>query len=285
MQGKLTSAFHSEKQWLRRAPLPRGYTDYLGRKLFLFLLTVQGLGAFALITLGVILKKFGAAPNVMSPLIRHETARAGTKLAPMFAFIALALGFLVIGQTVSVLARFGATNYIGTVMVTVIVRELGPLLAAVLLLARVGTANVIELGTARALGEVEALEALGIDPVHYLIVPRVIGMTAGTFSLTVYLILGALGSGYLFAFLQNVPLTPGDYFKELAGSLSWLDFALLALKSIAFGFFISIVTCYHGLAQPVRLEEISRVTVRAVSQGIVVCILIDALFILLYLVA
>jgi phospholipid/cholesterol/gamma-HCH transport system permease protein len=135
------------------------------------------------------------------------------------------------------------------------------------------------------MGEVEALEALGIDPVHYLIAPRVIGMTAGTFSLTVYLILGALGSGYLFSFLENVPLTPGDYFKELADSLSWLDFALLALKSIAFGFFISIVTCYHGLAQPLRLEEISRVTVRAVSQGIVVCILIDALFILLYLVA
>jgi phospholipid/cholesterol/gamma-HCH transport system permease protein len=144
---------------------------------------------------------------------------------------------------------------------------------------------LIELGTARALGEVEALEALGIDPVHYLIVPRVIGMTAGTFSLTVYLILAALGSGYLFAFLQNVPLTPGDYFKELAGSLSWLDFALLALKSVAFGFFIAIVTCYHGLAQPVRLEEISRVTVRAVTQGIVVCLLIDAVFILLYLVA
>jgi phospholipid/cholesterol/gamma-HCH transport system permease protein len=286
VQEKLTSVFHlSERQWLRRAPLPRTYTDYLGRKLFLFLLTVQGLGAFALITLGVILKKISKAPNLMSPLIRRESVRSGINLAPMFAFLALALGFLVIGQTVSVLARFGATDYIGMVMVTVVVRELGPLLAAVLMLARVGTANVIELGTARALGEVEALEALGIDPVHYLIVPRVIGMTAGTFSLTVYLILAALGSGYLFAFLQNVPLTPGDYFKELAGSLSWLDFALLALKSVAFGFFIAIVTCYHGLAQPVRLEEISRVTVRAVTQGIVVCLLIDAVFILLYLVA
>jgi phospholipid/cholesterol/gamma-HCH transport system permease protein len=284
VQGKLTSVFRlSEKQWLRRAPLPRTYTDYLGRKLFLFLLTIQGLGAFALITLGVILRKFRVAPNVIRPMIRREIARAGVKLLPMFLFVALALGFLVIGQTVSVAAKFGAINYIGIVMVTVIVRELGPLLAAGLVLARVGTANVIELGTARALGEVEALEAAGIDPVHYLIVPRVIGMTLGVLSLTVYLILAALGSGYLFAFLQNVPLTPDDYFKELAGSLSWLDFALLALKSCAFGFFIAIVTCYHGLAQPLRLEEISRVTVRAVAQGIIACVAIDALFILLYL--
>ena len=269
----------------RRAPLPRSYMDFLGRKLFLFLLTIQGLGAFALITLGVILKKSSVAHSVMHPRIRHEINRAGIALMPMFVFVALALGFLVVGQTVSALAKVGATDYLGSTMVIVIVRELGPLLTAVLVLARVGTANVIELGTARALGEVEALEALGIDPVHYLIVPRVLGMMAGIFSLTIYLIIGALASGYLWAFLQDVPLTPGDYFKQLVESLDWLDFALLALKTIAFGFFIAIVTCYHGLAQPLRLEDVPRVAVRAVTQGVIVCVLIDALFIVLYLVA
>ena len=285
MQKSLAKAFEfADTQVFRRAALPKSYTDFLGRKLFLFLLTVQGLGAFALITLGVMLKKYGVARNVMGPRIRQEIARAGVALLPMFLFVALALGFLVIGQTVSALAQVGATNYLGSTMVIVVVRELGPLLAAMLVLARVGTAHVIELGTARALGEVEALEALGIDPVHYLIVPRVIGMAVGVFSLTVYLIIGALASGYLCAFLQDVPLTPGDYFKQLAEALGWLDFALLALKTIAFGFFIAIVTCYHGLAQPLRLEEVSRVAVRAVTQGVIVCVLIDALFIVLYLV-
>jgi phospholipid/cholesterol/gamma-HCH transport system permease protein len=285
MRENLAKAFKlTNTQVFRRAPLPRSYTDFLGRKLFLFLLTVQGLGAFALIILGVILKKSGVAPSVMQPRIRHEINRAGIALMPMFIFVALTLGFLVVGQTVSALAKVGATDYLGSTMVIVIVRELGPLLTAVLVLARVGTANVIELGTARALGEVEALEALGIDPVHYLIVPRVLGMMAGIFSLTIYLIIGALASGYLWAFLQDVPLTPGDYFKQLVESLDWLDFALLALKTIAFGFFIAIVTCYHGLAQPLRLEDVSRVAVRAVTQGVIVCVLIDALFIVLYLV-
>jgi phospholipid/cholesterol/gamma-HCH transport system permease protein len=280
----LAKAFEfADTQVFRRAARPKTYTDLLGRKLFLFLLTVQGLGAFALITLGVLLKKNGVARNVVRPRIRQEIARAGVALLPMFLFVAFALGFLVIGQTVSALARVGAINYLGSTMVIVVVRELGPLLAAMLVLARVGTAHVIELGTARAMGEVEALEALGIDPVHYLIVPRVIGMAAGIFSLTVYLIIGALASGYLWAFLQDVPLTPGDYFKQLAEALGWLDFALLALKAVAFGFFIAIVTCYHGLAQPLRLEEVSRVAVRAVTQGVIVCVLIDALFIMLYL--
>jgi phospholipid/cholesterol/gamma-HCH transport system permease protein len=284
MRGNLAKAFElTNTQVFRRAALPKSCTDLLGRKLFLFLLTVQGLGAFALITLGVVLRKSGVAKNVIRPRIRQEIARAGVALLPMFFFVALALGFLVVGQTVSALAKVGAINYLGSTMVIVVVRELGPLLAAMLVLARVGTANVIELGTARAMGEVEALEALGIDPVHYLIMPRVIGMALGVFALTVYLIIGALGSGYLFAFLQDVPLTPGDYFKQIVESLGWLDFALLALKTIAFGFFIAIVTCYHGLAQPWRLEEVSRVAGRAVTQGVIVCVLIDALFIVLYL--
>jgi phospholipid/cholesterol/gamma-HCH transport system permease protein len=133
------------------------------------------------------------------------------------------------------------------------------------------------------MGEVEALEALGIDPVHYLVVPRVIGMALGVFALTVYLILGAVLSGYLWAFIQEVPLRPGDYFRQLGGALSGLDFALLAIKTLAFGFIIALVTCYHGLAQPLRLEEVSRATVSAVAQSVIACVLIDALFITIYL--
>ena len=284
MRGNLAAAFKTANtQVFRRAALPKSYTDVIGRSLFRFLLSVQGLGAFALITLGVIVKKFHFASAIMQPRVRSEISRAGIALMPMFVFISLALGFVVVGQTVSALAKFGQINYLGSTMVIVIVRELGPLLAAMLVLARVGTAHVIELGTARALGEVEALEALGIDPVHYLIVPRVIGTALGIFALTIYLIIGTLVSGYLFAFLQEVPLTPGDYFSEITSALTWLDFVLLALKTTAFGFFIAIVTCYHGLAQPLRLEEVSGVAVRAVSQGVVVCVLVDALFIVLYL--
>jgi phospholipid/cholesterol/gamma-HCH transport system permease protein len=267
---------------VRSAPLPKSYSDYMGRKLFLFLLTIQGLGAFALITLGVILRKHRVARNVIQPRIRQEISRSGVALLPMFCFVALALGFLIVGQTVSALAKVGASDYLGSTMVIVVVRELGPMLAAMLVLARVGTANVIELGTSRALGEIEALEALGIDPVHYLVVPRVIGMALGIFALTVYLIIGALASGYLFAFMQGAPMTPGDYFVQITEALNWLDFALLALKALSFGFFIAIVTCYHGLAQPLRLDDVSRVTVRAVSQGVFVCVAIDAFFMLLY---
>ena len=261
----------------------RHYFEFIGRRVFSFFQSIHGVGAFALITLGVLLKKFGVARRVIRPLIAREIYRAGVRLLPMFLFAAIALGLLVIGQTRPWITRVGAAqHFLGNIMVVVVVRELGPLLTALLVLARVGTANVVELGTARATGEVESLEALGIDPVHYFVVPRVIGMAVGIFSLTVYLILGTLGSGYLWAFVQDVPILPGDYFRQLAGALTYMDFALLALKTLGFGFIISVITCFHGLAQQLQLDEISRATVRAVAQSTVACILLDALFIIVY---
>ena len=143
---------------------------------------MQGVGAFALITLGVTVTKLRVARDVTYPAIRRELMRSGLQLLPMFLFMAGAAGLVVIGQAVAWLAKVGAsTLLLGPIVVYVVVRELGPLLTALLVLSRSGTANVIELGTARALGEVEALEALGIDPVHYLVVPRVIGMALGVF--------------------------------------------------------------------------------------------------------
>ncbi len=283
----MTVRFSSDsfKALVLRGPLPRSWLDFFGHKLLELILTVQGLGAFILITLGVIVSKFGTARAVMQPLIVRQTARAGLRLLPLVTFFAATLGLVVIGQTVSLLSRLEATQYLGLVMVTSVVRELGPLLTALLVLLRIGAANVIELGTARALGEVEALEALGIDPIHYLVVPRVIGMALGVFALTVYLLVGALISGYAWAFLQDVPLLPGRYIHQLANALRGLDFVVLAVKTCLFGGIIATVTCYHGLAQPLRLQEVSSASIRALAQSVVLCVLIDAGFLLVYLLA
>ena len=122
MRGNLAKAFElANTKVFRRVALSKSYTDLLGRKLFRALLTMQGLIAFALITLGVILNKFSVAGSVIHPRIRREIVRAGVALIPMFVFVALALGFLVVGQTVSALAKVGATNYLGSTMVVVIV--------------------------------------------------------------------------------------------------------------------------------------------------------------------
>jgi phospholipid/cholesterol/gamma-HCH transport system permease protein len=263
--------------------LARQFVHRAGLTLLGWIDTFRNLGAFALITLGVLVTKFNHAPGVMRPLMVEQIHRCGVRLLPMITFLGVALGLVIIGQSIALLSRVNVTGLAGTVMVTAVVRELGPLAAAILVLARAGTANVIELGTARAQGEVQALEALNIDPIHYLVLPRVVGMAVGIFALTIYLIITALVSGYLFIFLNDVPLLPGDYFAQLAGALTWQDFALLGLKTTGFGSLIALVTCFQGLAQPLRLEDVAQSSTQAVVWSVAGCVVLDAAFIVVYL--
>ena len=270
---------------IRRAAAINTTADYVGARILDALQVLRELGAFAVITLGVTLTKFNVAKRVVHPLIFLQIWNSGVRLLPMMSFLGAAFGFLIIGQALPLLLRVGAPQYIGTVMVTVIVRELGPLLTAVIVLARAGTANVVELGTMRALGEIEALESLGIDPIHYLVMPRVIGLATAVFCLTTYLVMVAIGAGYLCAFLQNVPLTLPNYIEQLGNALRWEDFALFALKTTLFGVVIAVVNCYHGLARPLNMEDVSQVTARAVVESVTACVLLDAFFLLGYLFA
>jgi phospholipid/cholesterol/gamma-HCH transport system permease protein len=169
---------------------------------------------------------------------------------------------------VALLRQVSAQQYIGTVMVTVVLRELGPLLAAFLVAARSAPTLVVELG-AQETQEHWIRELVG---------PRVRALGVTVFCLTIYLIALALGSGYLVAFLQGVPLRFGVYVGQLAGAMHWLDFALIAIKATLFGVAIGVVSCYHGWVRTLRLEELPGATTRAVVESLAVCLALDALF-------
>ncbi len=254
----------------------------VGRKLLRTLTDCRRITAFALITLATVFTKAGVARRVIRPLIQLQILRAGVRVLPIICFLGAALGVVIVGQTTQLLLQVGQTKLLGPLLVNLVVRELAPLSAALVVLARVGTATVTELGTARALGEVEALEALGVDPIHYLVVPRVIGITTAVVCLTVYVILFSLGVGYLFSFLRGLQMPPGEFLGIVAGAMEWVDFPLLAMKTMAFGFLASLIICYHGLCHPLRLEEVGEATTRTVAQTVVACLLVDALFVPIY---
>lgn len=241
------------------------------------------LGAFILITLATTVRRYRDNSRVIRPQVLGEIHRCGVRLLPIVGFLGVVLGIVFVGQTVSLMEQVGASNFMGTLMVTVFLREMAPMIAGLLVLARVGTASVVELGTARALGEVEALEVLGIDPIHYLVVPRVVGFAAAVVSLTAYLILISLGSGYVFAYARGLKASPMEFFTAIAGAMTAMDFPLLVLKTLLFGALTGWVICYQGLARPMTLEEVGPATTRTVAVCVVGCLLIDAFFITVYL--
>lgn len=239
--------------------------------------------AFTLITLGVTVTQYRTAPQVIRPLIRQQIVRSGIRLLPIIAFIGVALGLLIIGQTLRLLHQVGQMDLVGSLVVTVIVRELAPLSAALVVLARVGTPTVVELGTARAQGEVEALEALGIDPIHYLVLPRVVGITVAVFALSVFLLVFAVFSGWLVSVVANLPLPLPEYLAQIVRALRWQDFPLLAAKSLTFGGVGALIACYQGLARPLRLEEVPGAATRTVAQSLVAFLVLDAVFLVVQL--
>ncbi len=246
--------------------------------------TAREVGALGLIALGTLVTERGRASRVMGRLVQEQVLRAGVRLLPLVCFLGVAMGAVIVGQTTLLLEQVGQGAVLGPLLATVVVRELAPLTAALVVLARVGTATVAELGMSRASGEVEALEVLGIDPVHYLVVPRLVGFSAAVVCLAVYLVLVSLGTGYVVAFVRGLELRPMEFAGMVAGALSWVDFPLVGLKTAGFGALTSMVICYHGLARPLRMEEVGEATTRTVAHTLVACLVFDAVFMPVYMV-
>jgi phospholipid/cholesterol/gamma-HCH transport system permease protein len=189
------------------------------------------------------------------------------------------LSFLVISQATRELGRFGATDLIGTLIVVAIVRELGPLITALVVAGRSGTAIAAELATNQVLGEVRALEAMGIDPKQYLVLPRFAGSLISVFTLLVLFDLVAILAGYAAATFNG--MSGSRYFDIVLESLRFRDVWLTVFKALAFGLIVGVVPSYFGLAVRRAPTEIPIATSRSVVSAIVGIFLCSALFVAL----
>lgn len=189
------------------------------------------------------------------------------------------LSFLVISQAVRELGRYGVTELLGTLMVVAIVRELGPLITALVVAGRSGTAIAAELATNSVMGEVRALEAMGIDPRQYLVVPRFVAAVISVFVLMVLCDTVAITTGYVAAALNG--MSGARYFEIVFQSLSPADVWLSAAKAVAFGAILGIVPSYYGLAVRSGPTEIPIAASRATVTSIVGVFVCSALFVVL----
>jgi phospholipid/cholesterol/gamma-HCH transport system permease protein len=189
------------------------------------------------------------------------------------------LSFLVISQAVHELGQIGATGLIGTLMVVAIVRELGPLITALAIVGRSGTAIAAELATNTVMGEVRALEAMGIDPRQYLVLPRFIGVMASQFSLLILFDVVAIAAGFAAAGFNG--MTGNRYAEIVLHSLSARDIWLTVAKALALGLIVGIVPSYFGLSVRRAATDVPVAVSRATVASIVGVFLCSALFVLL----
>lgn len=197
----------------------------------------------------------------------------GFEALKIVAVIALVLGTVIISQIIA-LAGTGNESLIGKVMIWLVIRELGPLLTAVIVIARSGTAIATELGAMRINGEIDSIESLGIDAGQYLIMPRVFGVTVAVVLLTVYFELISILGGFAIASLGwHIPferLSEGVF-----ASLTMGELLVSALKSFFFGLFLSAACCHQGLSVGRSATQIPQAGTKGVMQSLFLVFLVD----------
>jgi phospholipid/cholesterol/gamma-HCH transport system permease protein len=205
----------------------------------------------------------------------------GVQALGIITLISLAMGAVIIIQGSSLLPRFGESSLVYTILITVITRELGPILTAFILIARSSTAIATELGGMVVSHQIEAYVAFGVNPIAYIVVPRFLGAVISMVALTIYFNIGGLIGSYFVAQLLT-PLALPEYLRRLMVALKPVDVIASMVKSLAFGAIMGTVATYQGFGVKVASTEVPVVAIKAVGQGFVLCILVDALITLVY---
>jgi phospholipid/cholesterol/gamma-HCH transport system permease protein len=236
-----------------------------------------GLARFALRTFRAASRLTRAGRWVTLRVLVNQVRFTALQAIGLVTFLAAILSFLVISQAIRQLGRVGATDYIGTVVVVAVIRELGPLLTALIVVSRSGTAIAAEMATNRVLGEVTALEAMGIDPYIYLVLPRMLGAVVSVAALMILFDGVALASGYFAAALSGMSFT--RYSAIVLATLSAKDVWLTLAKGLVFGAAVALFPSYHGLAVRAGPTEIPQAVTRGVVATIVAVFVSSAIFV------
>lgn len=198
----------------------------------------------------------------------------GWQAMPLISVLALASGSITILQSSSQLSFFGETEMIGNLLVVIMVREIGPLLTALVVIARSGTAVATEVGNMRANREIEALESLGINPLSFIVFPRIIGGVISVICLCFYFVVIALIGGFLLTRIINeMPLK--FYLDSLVQALTMEDMFLFLIKTGFSGTIIFSISCYQGLEVKRSHHEVPQVTTKAVVDSIIMVTLFN----------
>lgn len=205
----------------------------------------------------------------------------GLEALPLITLLALAIGGLIIFEGNTIIANFGQSQLLYTILVTVVTRELSCLLTAFIIIARSGTAISTELGNMVNNHEVEALLSYGISPVSYLVVPRIFGVVVSMITLSIYFNAFALFGGWMISSVF-VSLPFFEFFVKLFSELTLLDVAVNIIKATSFGIAIGLISTYQGLQVTYSITEVPQRTIKSVVQSITSVIVLDILITLIF---
>jgi phospholipid/cholesterol/gamma-HCH transport system permease protein len=262
-------------------PSHEGVVEKLGRWTVL-----QGTEAGRLLgffgRIAAVLGQSFSRPRVLrlSSVVRH-VQETGVSAIPIVSLIAFLISVVVAYLGAQQLARFGATIFVVDLVTIAVLREMGVLLTAIIVAGRSGSAFAAEIGVMQLNEEIDALRAMGMNPIELLVVPRVIGLVIALPCLTVIAdAMGLAGGGLLSLVQLHIP--PAQFTIRMREALSSTTFWAGMVKAPVFALLIGMVGAYRGMQVRDSARELGRLTTMAVVQSIFLVILADAFFAVLF---
>ena len=208
--------------------------------------------------------------------------RVGADALPIVALIAFLLGVILAFQSAIPMRKFGAEIFVADLIGLAMLRELGPLMTAILLAGRSGAAFAAEIGTMTVNQEVDALTTMGLDPVRFLVTPRIIAALFMTPLLTLFADLISLLGGAMT--LQSFSIPFVTFVHEVEGIVDFSDFMAGFVKSFVFAILIAGIGCLRGLQTSAGASAVGDAATRAVVSGIILLVVVDGIVAVLYFV-
>jgi len=241
----------------------------LGRKILSFMYFFGGLASLSIQTVYQAFKP----PYKLNHII-EQSKKAGYDSLPIVSVVSLFIGFIFALQFGYFMQRIGSEMYIASLVALAIVRELGPVLTALIVAGRVGAANTAELGSMQVTEQIDALETLATNPIKYLVVPRFVALSVMLPLLTLYAnIIGILGS-YLICVLK-LGITSNMYINMTFSALFYKDLFTGLFKAWIFGMVIALVSCHEGFNVAGGAVGVGRATTRSVVFSFLMIIAAD----------
>ncbi|ASG22618.1 MlaE family ABC transporter permease [Nitrospirillum viridazoti] len=248
-----------------------GFLSGIGRATLVFLAATGRLALFTARSLSHCVR-----PPFYPRLLVQQMREIGYNSLPVVGLTALFTGMVLALQSYTGFARFNASSAIATVVVLSITRELGPVMAGLMVAGRVGAAMAAEIGTMRVTEQVDALTTLSTNPFKYLVAPRLL---AGTLMLPCLVlvadIIGVFG-GYVVS-IYRLGFNPSAYLTSTAQYLETIDVVSGLAKAAAFGFIIALMGCYNGYHSKGGAQGVGAATTHAVVSASIMILMINYL--------
>ncbi len=205
---------------------------------------------------------------------------AGVNALPIVALVSFLMGLIMAFQAAIPLRQFGAQLFIANLIGLSMLRELGPLMTAIILAGRSGSAFAAEIGTMKVREEIDALRTMGLDPVRFLIVTRVIAAVCMTPLLTIFADLFGMIGGSVVMLSLGFPLI--TYFHQVQYAVTYGSLLGGLIKAFVFGILIAGIGCLRGLQTKSAASSVGESTTSAVVSGIILIAITDGIFSVLY---